>query len=270
MQNICVFDIETIPDSESICRLKGIEAETLSASERFELAKLHRRAEAGNDFMRHHLHKIVAISACVYINGKHKVASLGEVADDEKTLVERFFKLIDNYKPILVSWNGNGFDLPVLHYRALLHGISAPTYWDVGHFDSNSKWSNYLARFQWQHIDLMDVVAGYQARSVAPLDDIAKLCGFPGKLATDGSAVLELYQADKVQAIRDYCETDVLNTYLVYLRFELMRGMLMATQYEERLAEIKQYLQQQQQPHFEEFLTAWQANSDYQAATTNE
>lgn len=258
MQNICVFDIETIPDSASICRLKGVDTPTLSEAEQFDLAKLHRRAEAGNDFMRHHLHRVVAISACVFINGQHKVASLGKIEDDEKTVIERFFKLIDNYKPVLVSWNGNGFDLPVLHYRCLFHGISAPTYWDVGHFDSGNKWSNYLARFQWQHIDLMDVVAGYQARTIAPLNEVAKLCGFPGKLDTDGSAVLDLYQSGNVGAIRDYCETDVLNTYLVYLRFELMRGMLLTTQYEQRLAELKSYLQQQNQPHFNEFLTAWE------------
>lgn len=257
MQNICVFDIETIPDSAAICRLKGVDASALSEAEQFDVAKLHRRAEVGNDFMRHHLHRVVAISACVYMNGKHKVASLGEVEDDEKTIIERFFKLIDNYKPVLVSWNGSGFDLPVLNYRALFHGVSAPTYWDVGHFDNGMKWSNYLSRFQWQHIDLMDVIAGYQMRTVAPLDDIAKLCGFPGKLATDGSAVLDLYQANDIKAIRDYCETDVLNTYLVYLRFELMRGMLLTEQYEQRLAEVKTYLEKQNKPHFQEFLTAW-------------
>lgn len=257
--SVCVFDIEAIPDAASICRLKGVSADSLSETEQFDLARLHRRAEAGNDFMRHHLHKIVAISACVYINGKHKVASLGEVGDDEKVLVEKFFSLIDNYKPVLVSWNGSGFDLPVLNYRALFHGVSAPTYWDVGHFDNGMKWSNYLSRFQWQHIDLMDVIAGYQMRTVAPLNDIAKLCGFPGKLETDGSAVLELYQADNVQAIRDYCETDVLNTYLVYLRFEQMRGLLMPDQYDARLSALTAYLREQEKPHFDEFLAAWAA-----------
>lgn len=256
MQNICVFDIETIPDAGAIARLK--KAPDLSESAQFQLAKLHRRAEAGNDFMRHHLHQIVAISACVFINGKHKVASLGETDDDEKTILEKFFNLIENYQPVLVSWNGNGFDLPVLHYRALFHHVSAPAYWDIGHFDSQRKWANYLARFQWQHIDLMDIIAGYQARTVAPLNDIAKLCGFPGKLETDGSAVLDLYQDNNVQAIRDYCETDVLNTYLVYLRFELMRGMLLPVAYDERIAALRDYLIQQNKAHFNEFLSAWQ------------
>ncbi len=255
MQNICTFDIETIPDTAATAKLYG--AEELSESALFDLAKLQRRAVAGNDFMRHHLHKIVAISACVYVNGSHKVASFGDVDADEKTIVEKFFHFIETYQPVLVSWNGNGFDLPVLHYRSLFHGVSAPAYWDVGHFDNNRKWSNYLSRFQWQHIDLMDIIAGYQNRATAPLDDIAKLCGFPGKLATDGSAVLDLYQAGRVDAIRDYCETDVLNTYLVYLRFELMRGMLLPHTYEERLDNLREYLRAQDKPHFEEFLAAW-------------
>ncbi len=99
------------------------------------------------------------------------MASLGEVGDSEKVIVEKFFNLIENYHPILVSWNGSGFDLPVLHYRALFNKVSAPAYWDVGHFDNSRKWSNYLSRYQWQHIDVMDVIAGMQGRCVAPLDD---------------------------------------------------------------------------------------------------
>lgn len=258
MDNICVFDIETIPDTEAICRLQSVVSKELSEADQFELAKRQRRGEVGHEFMRHHLHRVVAISACVLINGTLKVDSIANVDDDEATIIERFFNLIERYKPTLISWNGNGFDLPVLHYRMLFHGICAPAYWDVGHFDNQMKWSNYLARFQWRHIDLMDVIAGYQARSVAPLNEIAKLCGFPGKLDTDGSAVLDLYQAGKVKAIRDYCETDVLNTYLVYLRFELMRGLLTQAQYDQHLLELRQYLQAQNHVHFNEFLAAWQ------------
>ncbi len=255
MQNICAFDIETIPDVQAIARLNH--AEQLSESQLFELAKMQRRGEVGNEFMRHHLHRVVAISACVFVNGKHKVASFAEAEDDEKTVIEKFFHFIETYQPVLVSWNGKGFDLPVLHYRLLFYGISAPVYWDVGHFDSNKKWANYLSRFQWQHIDLMDVIAGYQPRTTAPLDEVAKLCGFPGKLATDGSAVLELYRAGNIAAIRDYCETDVLNTYLLYLRFELMRGMLLPQTYDERLVALRDYLTAQHEPHFDEFLQAW-------------
>lgn len=255
MENVCIFDIETIPDADAIARLQQVDC--LSPDEQFDFAELHRRSEVGHTFMRHHLHKVASIALCFSRHGKFKVASVGEIGDDEKTLLTKFFNLIDTYRPQLVSWNGSGFDLPVLHYRALFHGVAAPTYWDVGHFDNGSKWNNYLSRFQWQHIDLMDVIAGYQGRCVAPLNDIAKLCGFPGKLATDGSAVLDLYKANRLDAIRDYCETDVLNTYLVYLRFELIRGLCSAAQYQQHIDDLKAYLRHADKPHFDEFLTAW-------------
>lgn len=257
MNTVCIFDIETVPDIESIAKLDNIDLTSVSQNELFDYALMKRRGEVGNEFMRHHLHKIVAISLVLVQNDKIKCASIGELEDDEKTIVERFFQVIEHYRPQLVSWNGSGFDLPVLHYRALMHGVSAPTYWDVGHFDNNSKWNNYLSRFQWQHIDLMDVLAGFQARTNAPLNDIAKLCGAPGKLTTDGGDVLVLYRNDKIADIRHYCETDVLNTYLVYLRFEQMRGMLNDNQYQQSLSRLADYLTQQNKPHFNEFLSAW-------------
>ena len=104
--------------------------------------------------------------------------------------MQRFFDGIEKYTPQLVSWNGSGFDLPVLHYRALVHGIPGCCYWDTGENDREFKFNNYLARFHARHTDLMDVLAGYQNRAWAPLDEIAQLCGLPGKLGMDGSQVV--------------------------------------------------------------------------------
>ena len=169
--------------------------------------------------------------------------------------MQRFFQGIDKYTPTLVSWNGSGFDLPVLHYRALFHGINAQRYFEVD--DKDYKYNNYQNRYHWRHIDLMDVLSGYQARTVASLDDVAKLCGFPGKLAMDGSAVQERYTNGDIKGIRDYCETDVLNTYLVYLRFELMRGNLNPASYQQCIDEAMNFLQDQESEHWQEFLQAW-------------
>ena len=124
-----------------------------------------------------------------------------------------------------MSWNGGGFDLPVLHYRALVHGITAGRYWDLGEDDRDFKWNNYISRYHMRHLDLMDLLAMYQPRATAALDQMAQLCGFPGKLGMDGSKVWDAFQAGEIGAIRDYCETDVLNTYLVFMRFQLMRGV---------------------------------------------
>ena len=88
-----------------------------------------------------------------------------------------------------MSWNGGGFDLPVLNYRALIHGVTAAKYWDWGDDDREFKFNSYLGRYHTRHLDLMDVLAMYQPRASAGLDAMARLCGFPGKLGMDGSEV---------------------------------------------------------------------------------
>ena len=91
------------------------------------------------------------------------------------------------------------------------------------------KWNNYISRYHTRHCDLMDLLALYQPRASVPLDDMAKLCGFPGKLGMDGSKVWDAYHAGRLKDIRDYCETDAANTYLMYMRFRMMSGALDAT-----------------------------------------
>ena len=257
MQSVLVFDIETVPDVASGRRLYHLQG--LSDEETSQAMFALRRAKVGHDFLPHHLQKIVAISL-VLANAKQvKVWSLGDEHSTEADLIQRFFSGLDKYCPILVSWNGSGFDLPVLHYRALMHGIQAPTYWEVGEQRSEFRWSNYLNRFHYRHIDLMDVLAGYQNKAFAPLDEIASLLGFPGKMGMDGSQVWPAYQAGQLQNIRDYCETDVLNTYGVFLKFEHIRGNLSALAHQQALDRLVSYLEQTPQPaHFKEFLTHWQ------------
>jgi predicted PolB exonuclease-like 3'-5' exonuclease len=108
-------------------------------------------------------------------------------------LIERFFDGLDKFTPDLVSWNGAGFDLPVLHYRSLLHSVTAARYWETGDGDHSFRYSNYLSRFHWRHMDLMDILSGFQGRGRASLDDIAGLLGFPGKIGMHGADVWEVY-----------------------------------------------------------------------------
>jgi predicted PolB exonuclease-like 3'-5' exonuclease len=254
--NILVFDIETIPDLASGRRLYGLEG--LSDADVAKIMFHKRREETGDsEFLRHHLHRIVAISVVLRRADQLRVWSLGDESSDEPDLIRRFYDGIDKYTPTLVSWNGGGFDLPVLHYRSLVHGIAAPRYWDTGEHDRDFKWNNYISRFHWRHTDLMDVLAGYQPRASAPLDDIAQMLGLPGKLGMDGSKVWSAYQAGRLGEIRDYCETDVLNTYLVYLRFELLRGNLDPPGYERELGLVRELLQSEDRAHWRAFLDAW-------------
>lgn len=238
--SILVFDIETIPDVEAGRKLYNLHE--LSDADVGSALFAMRRAKVGNDFLPHYLQKIVAISLVLSHESQFKVWSLGTHQSDEKDLIQRFFTGIDKHTPTLVSWNGSGFDLPVLHYRALLHGISAPTYWESGENQQPFKWNNYLNRFHYRHLDLMDVLAGYQNKAFAPLDDIATLLGFPGKMGMSGSKVWDEYQAGNLQGIRNYCETDVLNTYCVYLRFELLRGVITMAEYDQKIESLRGYL----------------------------
>ena len=260
MNSVLVFDIETIPDVPGLRRLHDLD-DSLSDAEVAEMAFQQRRAQNGSDFLPHYLQRVVVIS-CVLRTGKDlKVWSLAEPEQGEGEIIQRFFDGIEKFTPQLVSWNGGGFDLPVLHYRGLIHGVAAPRYWDLGDGDYNDsrdfKWNNYISRYHTRHLDLMDLLAMYQPRANAPLDDLAKLIGFPGKLGMDGGKVWEAWLAGEIAGIRDYCETDVMNTYLVLLRFRLMRGEISRDGYDAEIQFVKGELARLDKPRWHEFLSAW-------------
>lgn len=255
--NVLVFDIETVPDIEAGTRLYGLEG--LGDEDAAKVMFHKRREQSGTEFLRHHLQRVVAISAVLRHGDQLRVWSLGDAQADEAELLRRFFDGIEKFTPTLVSWNGCGFDLPVLHYRALKHNISAPRYWDTGEDDKDFKWNNYLSRFHARHTDLMDVLSGYQPRACVPLDELAQTLGFPGKLGMHGDKVWEYFRAGRIDDIRAYCETDVANTYLVYLRWELIRGRLDQSSYARESQRLRDYLTAENKPHWQEFLTAWKA-----------
>jgi predicted PolB exonuclease-like 3'-5' exonuclease len=251
-----VFDIETVPDTEGIKKLLDLPAET-TAEDVANIAFHKRRQQNGTEFLPHHQQRVVAISCALREGDTFRVWTLGAPDAPEQEIIQRFFDGIEKYTPNIVSWNGAGFDLPVLHYRAMIHGIQAPRYWDMGDDDREFKWNNYISRYHMRHLDLMDVLAMYSGRANAPLDQIAQLCGFPGKLGMDGSKVWDAYKNGEIGAIRDYCETDVANTYLVFLRFQLMRGLLTQQRYDEEVQLVRNTLQGYGLPHWQEFLAAW-------------
>ena len=256
--NVFVFDIETVPDVVGGQRLYDLQG--LSDDDTVKAMTHLRKTAAGTEFMRHHLHRIVAVSVVLRSADRLKVWSLGTEESDEAELIRRFYDGLERYTPTLVSWNGGGFDLPVLHYRAMIHGIAAPRYWDNGRDDSNFRFNNYLNRFHERHTDLMDVLAGYQPRASVSLDEFATLLGFPGKLGMSGDKVWDTWRGGNRQAVRDYCETDVLNTYLVYLRFQLIRGELIASAYVDECALVRETLAASEAPHLLEFLEAWDSS----------
>jgi len=258
--NVLVFDIETIPDIEGgqgIYDLQGLDDKS-TAKAMFHITK----QQTGSDFLPLHLQKIAAISVVYRGMGEdmgHEVSvrSLGNLQSSEADLLNEFFQLIKARTPTLVSWNGTAYDLPVIHYRTLKNSISAPGYWEKGDHNSDFKHDNYLSRYHDRHTDLKDVLASYQDAAKAPLDHIATLLGFPGKNGMDGSQVWDQYQAGNLHGIRNYCETDVLNTYLIYLRYQLMRGELKLEGIQQEYDLLRKMLDNSALEHLQTFSKNW-------------
>jgi predicted PolB exonuclease-like 3'-5' exonuclease len=255
---VLAFDIETIPDCQGLTEVLGLPTDT-PPEHVAEIAFQQRRKQTGSDFLQPYVQRVAAISCALRDREGFHVWSLGSPEDPEDQLIQRFFDGLARFTPQLVSWNGSGFDLPVLVQRALIHGLDAARFWDQGEDDREFKWNNYVSRYHGRHLDLMDVLAIYQGRASAPLDEMARLCGFPGKLGMDGSQVWEAWRAGGIAEIRAYCETDATNTYLLYLRFQRLRGQLTADAYAAEIALVRSTLVASPEPHWAEFLAAWPA-----------
>jgi predicted PolB exonuclease-like 3'-5' exonuclease len=253
---ILAFDIETVPDVEGIRRLHDLPA-SLPDREVAEIAFQKRRTQTGSDFLPPHLQRVAVISCVLREGDGIKVFSIGEPEAREKDAIQRFFDGVEKLVPQLVSWNGGGFDLPVLGYRALVHGVSAAKFWDQGEDDRDFRFNSYVGRYHARHLDLMDVLAMYQPRNNAPLDEVAQLAGLPGKIGVGGAQVWSAYLEGRIAEIRDYCEADTANTYLLYLRFQKLRGALTEAQYGKECALLRGALEKLKGPHWREFLSRW-------------
>jgi predicted PolB exonuclease-like 3'-5' exonuclease len=164
-------------------------------------------------------HQVVAIGA-LWIDSQHTPRRLAIVGDDrgEPELLTEFAKLLEERRPTLVTYNGRGFDLPVIEMRCLRYGIPLAHYY-------RSRDVRY--RFSPDgHLDLMDFIADFGATKMSKLDIIAKLCGMPGKVGVDGKDVGPLVHAGRIQEVRDYCLCDVVQTAGIFFRVELLRGQL--------------------------------------------
>lgn len=258
-----VFDIETIPDTDAVPALTG-ETDPDIDMRRAALEAYHLEITGGkNAFPRQPFHKIVAISFLeaeidredgeVYL--LRELRSGGEENFDEKRLVQGFFQHFQRLRPRLVSFNGRGFDLPVLKYRAMVHGIQAPLL-----HDTTNKWENYGARYatDW-HCDLAEVLSDFGASARIKMNEVCAALGLPGKVGIDGGDVTTLFDAGRLSDIRDYCETDVLNTYLLYLRRQLVAGATSRPAYNRSVADVIALIEAEGEtrPHLRQFLDAW-------------
>lgn len=267
LDSLLVFDIETIPDTDSCKNLLGREVgdDADIAAKREAMVNYHLEITNGqNSFLRQPFHRVIAISflrADIKKEGGYESFTLREVRSgssgltSEKELVKGFFGYIAAVKPRLVTFNGRTFDLPVLKYRAMVHGVQAEYLYKAG-----DKWNNYFQRYSvdW-HCDLLDYLSDFGTSARVKMHEVCAVLGFPGKTGNDGSDVMGLYDRGELDSIRDYCETDVINTYLVYLRLMQHQGRLTTDGYNSCIEGVLAYLKESGKQHFAHFISEWEA-----------
>ena len=246
-----VLDIETVPDAEMGRGLYGLE--DLDEGEVMRAMLHHYQQRTGLEFLPPIQHKVVAIGVVLRNDEGVRPLVLGDEDAKESELIMRFFRGLGHYVPDLVTWNGAAFDLPVLNFRALRHEIQAKNYWETGLNDRAFRFNNYLSRFHWRHTDLMDALSGFQGRGRPSLREACALLGLPGKNLMEGSSVMDAYLEGRIGDIRRYCLEDALNTFLVSIHFDYLRGNLSQDSLDDEYGLLIDVLKASGEQHLAEF-----------------
>jgi predicted PolB exonuclease-like 3'-5' exonuclease len=228
-----VFDIETRIDKRLLNQVfyagEGLDDE--EACRRFQ-------EQSRNDFPPLTLHVPISI-AVGNVADDHvlrRVESIGLADYSEENLAREFWTRAERFKGCLVSFNGRRFDLPVMELAALRYGIAAPAYFG----SDDSARSRYAAE---RHLDLYDYLANYGAGGLrGGMDLLAKLIGLPGKAAMRGAMVQGYYETGRLEEIHRYCRADVVQTYFLFIRVQLMRGRIGAAEYDAAYRASAQFL----------------------------
>jgi predicted PolB exonuclease-like 3'-5' exonuclease len=263
---LVVFDLETVYDTEAAARLVNCPADDAPRCRR-ELEEYFQKRRNSAQFVLPPppFHRVIVMSLLKLRiehenNGERyclvKLDSLCHGECTEREMVERFFRGVETNQCRLVTFNGRRFDLPVLKYRAMLHQVPAAWF----HHPNEDRWQNYQSRYgiDW-HCDLYQVLTDYGCSDSVTLDQACAAFGLPGKMGVDGSKVADLYDAGRIEAIRNYCEFDVLNTYLLYLRYMLLRGRLSIKAHADAIEDLGRFFEDRggERPHLREFHQLW-------------
>ncbi|MDR2635934.1 MAG: 3'-5' exonuclease [Campylobacteraceae bacterium] len=238
---ICVFDCETIPDFDLIRNVFGFEG---SDAEVAATAMREQKEKSGSDFLPVAFHQAVAISAVIADDFGMFVRVNSMDGKNEKELISSFLSFIDRKSPKLVSFNGRSFDIPMILTRAMRYNLSCPAYFDTDNKElGKSKWDSYRYRYSDRfHIDLMDHISDFGAVRGLKLDHLCTMAGLPGKYDVSGDQVMDLYLKNEIEKIKEYCESDTLNTYWLYMRYELLKGNVTADDYKRSILHMSEQL----------------------------
>jgi 3'-5' exonuclease len=227
-QTVVVWDLETVPDLLAAARMLD-----MGAASEPEV-----REALGPGFPKHPLHKIVCIGALVASRQPEgwRVDALGAPHTGERPeaeLIKAFAERVGQLRPQMVTFNGHSFDLPVLRYRAMVNRVSA----------EGLQVRQYFHRYTEDALDLCDVLGSYVPGVKVKLDEVTKMLGLPGKPeGIDGSRVEEMVSAGQIEEVARYCESDVLNTYRVWLVYELFRSAITADQLAWSEGQIREFV----------------------------
>lgn len=216
-----VFDIETRIDKHLVNQVFAAE-EGLTDEQAYERYRDETQRRRGSDFLPVTLHVpiSIAIGNVADDHALRSVESLVLTNYSEEALVREFWSRYERFTGTMVSFNGRRFDLPVLELAALRYGISAPV-----HFGVNS-----TARYRYseeRHFDLLDYLTNHGAVALpGGINLLLRMIGMPGKRSMGGSKVQEYYESGRLEEIHRYCRADVVQTYFLFLRVELMRGKI--------------------------------------------
>ena len=164
-------------------------------------------------------HQVVAIGV-LWFDADYLIRRLGIIGEgkSEAAALADFARFLEKERPDLVTYNGRGFDMPVIATRCLRHGVPLEHYYRA---------RDLRYRFSPEgHLDLMDYIADFGAAKSSKLDVMAKLVGMPGKIGIDGKDVGPLVHAGRLDEVKNYCLCDVVQTAGVFLRVQLIRGEL--------------------------------------------
>jgi hypothetical protein len=225
-----IVDIET-RIAKDLVRVVYFPHSEISAEEAYAQTRQRLQAEQGNDFFPLSFH--IPISIVVGQVNDERVLTAVEALQDhdysEEALVRAFWQRLERFPGALVTFNGRSFDLPVLELQALKYGCQAPRY-----FGGKSR-NRYAEE---GHYDLYDFLTNFGVHRLrGGFNVLAKMIGLPGKTEIDGSMVQQLWEEGRLADIHRYCRHDVIQTYFLFLRVELMRGRLTPLQYEQALAQ---------------------------------
>ena len=226
-----VFDIETRID-KALVKAVYAPREPIDAEEAYQRTRAQLLETTGSDFFPPPFHVPIAI-VVGNVGGDLELSAVeligGGVGEDaEAAMVRAFWERIEQFRGTLVSFNGRGFDLPVLELQALRHGCAAPRYFNER--------NGHRHRYSERHYDLYDFLTNYGVtRLRGGFQLLARLIGLSGKTDVSGADVQGLWEAGRLPDIQAYCRRDVIQTYFLFLRVELMRGRVAPDRYAEIL-----------------------------------